>query len=145
MNKILRQAMAAWPKVAPLLTPPADDDAYDRLAGFLEELTDLPGNDTDAEALIERISVLIEAYDDEHHPMPASDGTKLLRAMISQHDLRQSDIPEIGAQSVVSAILAGKRRINVAQARALHARWPQIPFAAWLESDDPKREPSHSS
>jgi HTH-type transcriptional regulator / antitoxin HigA len=42
----------------------------------------------------------------------------------SHHRLRQSDLAtEIGGQSVVSAILNGKREINVRQAKALAARF----------------------
>lgn len=70
MNKVLEQAMAAWPKVAPLLAPPENDEAYDRLAGFLEELTDLPVDNPDVAALVERMSELLSAYDAGHHPMP---------------------------------------------------------------------------
>ena len=47
------------------------------------------------------------------------------------HGLRQSDLPEIGAQSVVSAILAGRRSLNVRQVKALAARFG-IPAANFL-------------
>ena len=33
-----------------------------------------------------------------------------LRELMNQHGLTQKDLPEIGAQSVVSAVLSGKRR-----------------------------------
>ena len=35
------------------------------------------------------------------------------------HGLRQSDLPEIGSQGVVSEILNGKRELNVRQIREL--------------------------
>jgi HTH-type transcriptional regulator/antitoxin HigA len=37
---------------------------------------------------------------------------------MDQHDLRQCDLPEVGAQSVVSAVLAGKRGLNLRQTAA---------------------------
>lgn len=40
-----------------------------------------------------------------------------------QHGLRQSDLPEIGSQGVVSEILVGKRELNIRQVRALSERF----------------------
>jgi len=48
---------------------------------------------------------------------------------MEQHGLRQCDLPEVGAQSVVSAVLAGKRSLNLRQARALAQRF-QVPIEA---------------
>jgi HTH-type transcriptional regulator/antitoxin HigA len=42
---------------------------------------------------------------------------------MTQHGLRQGDLPEIGSQGVVSEILTGKRDLNVRQIRALSARF----------------------
>jgi HTH-type transcriptional regulator/antitoxin HigA len=43
---------------------------------------------------------------------------------MDQHDLKQADLTqEIGAQSVVSEILNGRRGINVRQAKALAQRF----------------------
>ncbi len=48
------------------------------------------------------------------------------------HHLTQKDLPEVGAQSVVSDILAGKRQLNLRQVRALARRFgvPMEMFAA---------------
>ncbi|MNR66199.1 Antitoxin HigA [compost metagenome] len=45
---------------------------------------------------------------------------------MQEHGLTQSDLPEIGAQSVVSDILNGKRQLNVRHIRALAERF-QVP------------------
>lgn len=45
---------------------------------------------------------------------------------MQEHGLSQGDLPEVGAQSVVSEILAGKRQLNVRQIRALVERF-QVP------------------
>ena len=42
---------------------------------------------------------------------------------MEEHGLRQSDLPEVGAQSVVSAVLAGKRQLNLRQVKALANRF----------------------
>ncbi len=51
--------------------------------------------------------------------MPESSGPEMLRILMEQHGLAQSDLPEVGSQGVVSEILAGKREMNVRQVRAL--------------------------
>ena len=42
---------------------------------------------------------------------------------MQQHGLRQSDLPEVGSQGVVSEVLAGKRPLNARQVKALVRRF----------------------
>ena len=46
---------------------------------------------------------------------------------MEEHDLTQSDLPEVGSQGVVSEILGGKRALNVRQIRALSERFGVSP------------------
>jgi HTH-type transcriptional regulator/antitoxin HigA len=46
---------------------------------------------------------------------------------LTEHDLKQSDLPEVGSQGVVSEILSGKRDLNVRQMRALAKRFGVSP------------------
>ena len=55
----------------------------------------------------------------------------LLRALMKEHQLIQSQLPEIGPQSVVSAILAGKRQLNVRQIARLARRF-KLPAGAFM-------------
>lgn len=73
--------------------------------------------------LIETLSVLIEAYDQEHHSLPDASGIEVIRFLMEEHRLGQKDLPEIGSQGVVSEVLAGRRRLNVRQIQALAARF----------------------
>jgi HTH-type transcriptional regulator/antitoxin HigA len=43
--------------------------------------------------------------------------------IMEEHGLRQSDLPEIGTQGVVSEILSGVRELNVRQLRRLAKRF----------------------
>jgi HTH-type transcriptional regulator/antitoxin HigA len=54
---------------------------------------------------------------------------------MSTHGLSQRDVPEIGAQSVVSAVLLGKRIINARMAVALSRRF-KLPVSAFIDSRD---------
>jgi len=66
---------------------------------------------------------LIAAYDQVHHPLPQAPGHEVLRLLMIEHGLNQADLPEVGAQSVVSEILSGKRQLNIRQIRALAQRF----------------------
>ena len=59
---------------------------------------------------IETLSVLIEAYDAEHHALADASGLEVLKYLMEQHGLTQSDLPEIGSQGVVSEVLRRKAR-----------------------------------
>jgi HTH-type transcriptional regulator / antitoxin HigA len=63
----------------------------------------------------------------EHHPISECSGVDVLRFLMEEHDLTQSDLPEIGSQGVVSEILRGKRELNVRQIRALAKRFHVSP------------------
>jgi len=46
---------------------------------------------------------------------------------IQEHGLKQSDLPEIGSQGVVSEIISGKRQLNVCQLKLLGERFKVSP------------------
>ena len=97
------------------------DAAVERLNALVDEIGDSPKDPR--YRLIETLSVLIEAYDREHHSLPEASGTEVLRFLMQEHGLTQKDLPEIGSQGVVSEVLAGRRRLNVRQIQALAARF----------------------
>jgi HTH-type transcriptional regulator/antitoxin HigA len=75
---------------------------------------------------------LIAAFEDRHPVIPRGGPRGVIRRMMSTHSLTQRDLPEIGAQSVVSAILRGKRKINARMAVALARRF-KLPISAFIE------------
>jgi HTH-type transcriptional regulator/antitoxin HigA len=77
--------------------------------------------------LLDTLGTLIHAYEEEHHPIPECSGVDVLRFLMEEHGLTQSDLPEIGSQGVVSEILRGKRDLNVRQIRALAKRFHVSP------------------
>jgi HTH-type transcriptional regulator / antitoxin HigA len=46
---------------------------------------------------------------------------------MEEHDLKQSDLKELGSQGIVSEILSGQRRLNVRQIKALSKRFNVSP------------------
>lgn len=77
--------------------------------------------------LLDTLGTLIRAYEEKHYPMPDVSGAEMLRYFMEEHDLRQTDLSEIGSQGVVSEILNGTRELNVRQIRALAKRFHVSP------------------
>jgi HTH-type transcriptional regulator/antitoxin HigA len=109
------------------------DAAVEQLNDLVDEVGDNPGNPR--YRLIETLSVLIEAYDREHHPASDVSGVDMVRFLIEQHALTQRDLPEIGSQGVVSEILSGRRKLNLRQIRALANRFGVSPASFLPEGE----------
>lgn len=103
------------------------DEAVARLSALVDDIGDNPKDPR--YRLIETQSVLIEAYDREHHALPAASGVDVVRFLMEQHGLNQSDLPEIGSQGVVSEVLAGRRQLNMRQVQDLAGRFGVDPGA----------------
>lgn len=78
-------------------------------------------------ALVDLIGELIDSYETHHHALPETTGVQALQFLIEQHGLKQTELPEIGSQGVVSEILSGKRELNIRQVRALSERFKVSP------------------
>lgn len=98
-----------------------DNDLAEALAR-LDVIIDAPDDSIEADERT-ALSDLIAAYEDRHHPMPSTNGVGTLRHCMAIRGLTQYEVPEIGPQPLVSAVLAGKRRINLRMAKALGARF----------------------
>jgi HTH-type transcriptional regulator/antitoxin HigA len=77
--------------------------------------------------LLDTLGTLIAAYEADHLMFPTADGRDALAYLMEEHHLRQSDLPEVGSQGIVSEILSGKRELNVRQIRAIAARFGVSP------------------
>jgi len=88
----------------------------EELAQYTEELFKLTAKTrlTSAEEeAINLLTLLIERYESEHYPVPDADPIDVLRFLLEQNGLTQRDIAaELGSESTVSLVLAGKRRLN---------------------------------
>jgi len=97
------------------------DAAVEKLNALVDEIGDNPKDPR--YRLIDTLSILVEAYDKEHYPIPDTSGVEMLKFLMEQHALTQGELPEIGTQGVVSEILRGKRELNVRQIGALSKRF----------------------
>ena len=121
----LEKAIEHWDYVAPIIAYPKNDKELDRLTAYLGILLDkVQGNEKDLlMRLIDIMSDLIEAYEEEKYYISLGTGVDALRYLMDAHHLRQTDFPELGSQGVVSEILNGKRTLNLRQVKQLAHRF----------------------
>jgi HTH-type transcriptional regulator/antitoxin HigA len=93
-------------------------------AGAAEENHPLAG-------LVNTVGMLISAYEDAHNPPEKVAPAAVLRLLMEEHHLSQSDLPEVGSQGVVSEVLRGKRELNLRQIRSLAARF-SVPASVFI-------------
>ena len=98
---------------------------YTRAVEMLDAILDEVGGDEKhpMAEIADALSVFIEKYEAEHVPIPAAKPAAVLKFLMREHHLRQSDLPEIGSQGVVSEVLTGKRKLNTRQIKQLAKRF----------------------
>lgn len=102
---------------------------YEHAVHALDQIIDEIGEDEKhpLAELADALGVFIERYEAEHVPLPRAEPVAVLKHLLREHNIRQSDLPEIGSQGVVSEILAGKRDLNVRQIKRLAKRFGVSP------------------
>lgn len=120
MIDIAPELQQQWINIAPLLTI-TNEQEYNAAVARLNTLLDKIGDNESHPlySLIDTLGILVEAYDNQHYAIPNCTGIDALLYLMEEHQLSQSDLPEIGNQEVVSEILNGKRKLNLRQIQAL--------------------------
>ena len=124
MKALAKETQAHWATIAPILsirTAREYDQAVNRLNQLLDEIGDNQRHPL--YTLLDTLGTVIHAYEETHERLPNATGTEMLRYLMEEHGLKQSDLPEIGSQGVVSEILNDKRRLNTRQINALAKRF----------------------
>ncbi len=130
MTLVNDQIQTYWTNIAPLLTI-RNEREYNAAVKHMNELLDEIGTNEKHPlySLLDTLGTLIHAYEEEHYPIPESSSADILRFLMDENGLTQSDLPEVGSQGVVSEILNGKRELNVRQIRELAKKFKVSPAA----------------
>lgn len=133
-DRNLSKLIPAWKGLrssVPFFGPIRKERDYERMQALMDELLNVVGDDEDHPLadLLDVVGMLISQYEDEATPQLAGRSKPLdvLKFLMEQHELKQSDLREIGTQGVVSEILSGNRQINARQAKALAKRFGVSP------------------
>ena len=91
-----------------------------RLTEMLLELDEREDLSAAEGALAEVLTLLIEDYEEKHHPLPSVSFRESLKALMEERGLKHKDIwPVLGNKGAATEILNGRRSISKAQAKRL--------------------------
>ncbi len=128
----LKSIQSAWRglnKLVPL-GPIKSDKEFQRRVRVMENLLDQIGNNESHQLmpLLDLVTKSVESYEKPQDALPEAAPAEVLSYLLEEHDLKQTDLAvELGGQSVVSAILNGKRELNARQVKALAKRFNVSP------------------
>jgi HTH-type transcriptional regulator/antitoxin HigA len=147
MNRRERKPKSMPPNV----TPPGDrylemvrenplrvihsEEEYRRAIATLDRLSDRGNSRTaDETEYLLALAVFVEKYEEEHHPIPPVSGVDMLRYLIENRQKTQREVAAGAglADSTISEILAGKRKLSVKQVESL-ARFFKVKAAVFLD------------
>ncbi|HYI14820.1 MAG TPA: hypothetical protein VEX37_05490 [Thermomicrobiales bacterium] len=104
------------------------DDAI----ALIDDLLDRGSLSEGEEQYLDALSVLVEAYEREHIPFPEVAGVDVLRHLMAENGLRQSDLLDVfETRSVASEVINGKRPLTLNHVRRLSERF-QLPAEVFL-------------
>ena len=133
----LTRSFAVLSKHVPL-HPIRTEAEYDAAVAALHGLMDAGAADEKHPLadLAATLGELVGDYDDAHYPAGKASSSELLNLFMEQHGLKQSELPEVGSQGVVSEVLRGKRELNLRQMRALATRF-SVPVSLFVDARAP--------
>jgi HTH-type transcriptional regulator / antitoxin HigA len=96
------------------LRPIRSDDELDRAIEMVDELIDHDKRGADERDYLDVLSDLIERYETDAHLISAAPDAEVLAHLIGAKGVSQADVArEVGvAESTISEVLAGKRKLN---------------------------------
>ncbi len=114
------------------LMPPRaihDESAYDNTIEMLDRLTSLPRPTKGQQQYLETLSVLVEAYENEHHAIDRDQSPlDILKHLLDSNGMNASQLGELlGNRSLGSKILRGERGLSKRHIRTLAKRFKVSP------------------
>jgi HTH-type transcriptional regulator/antitoxin HigA len=93
MNELLEQAATHWAGVKDFLSVPRTEAEYENAVTLLNELIDTIGEDESHPLadLMDTLGTLMEAYENEHYPLPEVSGATVLAFLMEEHQIKPND------------------------------------------------------
>jgi len=126
INNIIKNTIKHWNYISEDIHEPRNHAEYQKLSNILDQLLDIVGENESHKlmGLVDVVSHMIDRYDERKNYFGKEiSGVTALKFLMKQHNLNQSDLPEIGSQGVVSEVLKGKRKLNINQIKKLSKRF----------------------
>lgn len=119
-------------RVFPLVS--IHDDAHlTKALAVVDRLVDQSNRSSGEESYLSALTDLVETYENARISIPASSGVEVLRHLMEENDLSQSDLaPIFGTPSIISDVLSGKRRLALSHIRRLSEHFG-LPADAFID------------
>ena len=129
MQSALEKAVQHWNMVAPVIGTPRTHDDYEVLLHNLKDALELVENSPNSPlaSLIKAIANAAQEYETELLVEQQGSALLALKYLIKLHNIKQSELKEIGSQGVVSEILNGKRSLTLRHVRELAKKFKVSP------------------
>jgi len=117
--------------------PITSERQHEEYLAVLDKLANKENPTRDEEKYAGVLMTLIEAYEEEHHPILGAPPVEVLRTLMDANNLRQKDlVPILGSESIVSEALLKKRELNKTHIGKLSKRFHVSPAAFFLRTLD---------
>ncbi len=103
--------------IKPLRTEKDYESALKEIDQLIESAPGTPHHDR-----LEILSILVEAYEEQHHPIYTDDiePVDIIKFWLDQNGLSRKDLePYLGGRAKVSEVLSGKRPLSITMVRRL--------------------------
>ena len=108
--------------------PITSERQHQEYVSVLGKLASKKNSTKEEEKYAQVLMTLIEAYEEEHHPIPDASPVEILRALMEANDVWQKDLaPIFGSESILSEILHNKRVLNKGHIEKLSERFHVSP------------------
>lgn len=96
------------------LRPLRSSKDLDEASAMIHRLLDCGNLDEGEKDYLDVLSDLVAKYEEEHHPIPPASDADMIRFFLDLRDLNQAELARRTkiAESTISAVLSGKRRLN---------------------------------
>ena len=128
-KKFIDEAEKSWLSILNEIRKPVNEGTYKKLIELQDHLIDKVGENENHKltSLLDYLGFLIEEYERNNVTMEEASSIDVIKYLMEEHNLKQSDLPEIRSQGVVSEILSGKRELNKNQITKLSKRFNVSP------------------
>ena len=128
--KVIEQTIRHFSYIAEYLKVPENESENQQLIELARQLKAQIKIKKEAHTveLLDLILDHIDHYEKQTYPLKTMHPTEVLHFLMEQHQLTQSDLPEIGSQSHVSKVLHGKRQLTAEQIIELAKRFQVSPI-----------------
>ena len=104
------------------------EDENDKAVQHLMELTDrFNVGEIELEPVIDYITSLISAFEDERYPIKDIPPVDVLKHLMENHGHKQGDLTDVASRTVINEILSGKKQLNLGHIRRLSEKYGVSP------------------